>query len=173
MTAAATTDRHAPILVELAEMGLSLARAVHGKALAAETPAELAEMTLAFHRISRSVRQTLALDAKLERDRARQAQAAEIEAIRTRPQRTLDRKCQLRTAMQRAIWDEAEGAEAEILLDVLHDALNEESLSDDFLTDPIEVNIERIRHDLGMASAAVAGVQQDFPPGEGDRRSSA
>jgi lambda repressor-like predicted transcriptional regulator len=171
--AATTTGHHAPILAELAEMGLSLARAVHEKALAAETQADLAEMTLAFHRISRSLRQTLALEAKLERDRTRQAQAAEIGTIRTCPQRATERKAQLRTALEPIIWDEAEGEEAEVLLDVLDELLAEESLSDDFLAGSIEAHVERIRQDLGLAAAPAGVVAKDAAPAESGWRSSA
>jgi hypothetical protein len=52
---------------------LTLARSIHGRALAAEDDKAASDLGLAFHRISRSVRQTLALEAKLERDQRREA----------------------------------------------------------------------------------------------------
>src|SRR5690348_5288091 len=55
-------ERHGRILTELSELGASLARKVHAQAMEAETPDETATLTTAFHRISRSVRQTLALE---------------------------------------------------------------------------------------------------------------
>jgi hypothetical protein len=186
-TGATLTDRHAPILAELAEMGLSLARAVHEKALAAETPAELAEMTMAFHRISRSVRQTLALEAKLERDRARLEREVRAEAVRDHGHAVLRRRNQVRVAVERLVWTEAEGLEAERLIDELDDILEEEVLSDGFLAEPVEAHIERIRADLGLAADA-AGRETSPPPpcpddlapltstgagGESGRRSSA
>jgi hypothetical protein len=156
-------DRQAPVLAELAEMGLSLARAVHGKALAAETPAELAELTMAFHRISRSVRQTLALEAKLERERLRLEREARAEAMRDRGPAVLRRRNQVRLAVERLVWTEAEGLEAERLIDELDDILEEEVLSDDFLAEPVEAHIERIRADLGLA-ANHAGIDPAPPP---------
>jgi hypothetical protein len=70
-TPAEMQERHGAMLAELAELGLSLARDLHAAALAAETPAERQGLATAFHRISRSVRQTMALEAKLERDARR------------------------------------------------------------------------------------------------------
>jgi hypothetical protein len=157
------TDRHTPILAQLAEMGLGLARAAHGKALAAETPADFAALTLAFHRISRSLRQTLALEAKLERERLRLEREARAEAMRDHGHAVLRRRSQLRLAMERLVWTEAEGLEAERLIDELDDILEEEVLSDGFLAEPVEAHIERIRADLGLAADA-AGLEPSPPP---------
>jgi hypothetical protein len=147
-------ERHGRILTELAELGLSLARGLHERALAAETPKDAAEMGLAFHRISRSVRQTLALEAKLERDRHRQEQADRIEAAREGPNRIAQRKIQLRAAVERAIWTEVEGDEAERLVDDLSDFLDDEALSGDFLEQPLDAHIAQIRVDLGLSPSA-------------------
>jgi hypothetical protein len=169
-TDAATTDRHAAILADLAEMGLSLARAAHGKALAAETPAELAEMTLAFHRISRSVRQTLALEAKLERDRARRDLEVRAEAEAERQEAAERRKRQVRVAVERTIWAERESYdEAERLIDELDDVLTEEAFSEDFTAGSVEAHIERIRRDLGLTAPPA----KEAAPAEGGWRSSA
>ncbi len=54
--------------------------------------------------------------------------------------------------MERAVWTEAEGEEAERLLDELDDILEEETLSDAFTSDPVETHIQRIRADLGLAA---------------------
>src|SRR5688500_13108755 len=62
------TERHRQALTELAELGLSLARKIHAQAETVEDVEQAAELSLAFHRVSRSVRQTVALEAKLERD---------------------------------------------------------------------------------------------------------
>jgi hypothetical protein len=57
-------------------------------------------------------------------------------------------------AVERSIWNEAEGAEAERLLDELDDLLDEEALSDAFTEDPVEAHIARIRDDLGFLKSA-------------------
>jgi hypothetical protein len=74
--------------------------------------------------------------------------------------------------MERNIWDEAEGEEAEFLLEILDEVLTEESLCDDFAAAPIEVLVERIRQDLGLFSAPDAAAK-DAAPAESSRRSSA
>jgi hypothetical protein len=145
-------ERQDRILGELAELGLSLARAVHERALAAETPEATSELALAFHRISRSVRQTLALEAKIEHDRSRQDREVRADAARGRENGVTRRKHQLRMAVERSVWNEAEGAEAERLLDELDDILEEEVLSDAFTEGPLEAHIARIRADLGLAA---------------------
>ena len=151
---AQVAERQGRILGELAELGLSLARVVHERALAAETPEATSELALAFHRISRSVRQTLALEAKLERDRARNDVEVRAEAARRRDNDVTRRKHQVRMAVERLVWNEAEGAEAERLLDEFDDILEEEALSDAFTEGPVEAHIARLRADLGLSQSA-------------------
>jgi hypothetical protein len=166
-------ERHAPILAELAALGLSLARAAHEEALAAETPAAKAEMTLAFHRISRSVRQTLALEAKLARDRQQQQREVRAETVNQKEKAVYRRRSQVRLAVERLIWTEAEGQEAERLFSDLDDILEEEVLYDSFTVDPVEAHIARICTALGLTAAAPHdGMLTEFPPDESGRRSS-
>jgi hypothetical protein len=66
--------RHAAVLARLTELGLALAERVQAEAMAATGADELDRMSQAFHRVSRSVRMSVALEAKLaraERDEAR------------------------------------------------------------------------------------------------------
>ncbi|MBS0332566.1 MAG: hypothetical protein JSS35_07350, partial [Proteobacteria bacterium] len=132
------------MLAELSELGLSLARELHGRALAAETPAEADRLALAFQRVSRGVRQTFALELKIDRDRracdrdrkaedreeavrlAQQAaEAREAEARAAAPEPLAPevarrrasieaRKTRVTQVMARLIWTEAEGDESEI-----------------------------------------------------------
>jgi hypothetical protein len=167
--ATAKTERQDRILAELSELGLTLARGLHGRALAAETAEEAQALSLAFHRISRSVRQTIALETKLDRERSRQDSDDRREAARRNEASATRRKAQVRLAVERAIWTEAEGLEAERLLDELDDVLEEGALSDGFLDDPVAL-IARIQDDLGLAAANVrprpaGGVhEQGIPP---------
>lgn len=147
-------QRHGRILARLSELGLSLAETVHQRALAAETPAETAELGLAFHRISRSVRQTLALEAQLERGRLQDAAQDRAVAERSREALVQHRRAQVRLAVERLIWDEHEDRdEVEDLLDGLHQRLDLQSLTDDFITTPVEAHIQRLCADLGLAHA--------------------
>jgi hypothetical protein len=143
-------ERHGRILARLSELGLSLAETVHERALAAETTEETAELGLAFHRISRSVRQTLALEAKLERERQQ-----ELAQDRAKAQGGWEgarrREVQVRLAMERAILDECDEDEVEERLDGLRDRLELESIAGGFAADtPVEAHIARLRIDLGL-----------------------
>ena len=88
-------ERHAQVLAELAELGLGVARRLAELALTAETPKEAADLGVAFHRVSRSVRQTLALDAKLARDHLRLGAEVREEAQADRRVRLERRKGQI------------------------------------------------------------------------------
>src|ERR1700761_3531589 len=82
-SAAVRRERQDAVLAELSELGLTLARDLHARALAAETPVEAEKLALAFPRVSRGVRQTCALELKLERARRlvdREAATDELEA---------------------------------------------------------------------------------------------
>ena len=72
------------MLRELADIGMEIARAVQGEvraqaetAVETEAPRLVADLGLAFSRVSRAVRQTLALEARLEDDRQERRRAAE------------------------------------------------------------------------------------------------
>lgn len=141
------------MLSELAELSMSLARKLHGQAMAAEGQAQ-ADLALAFQRVSRSLRQTLALQDKLERDRRlAERQAAEDAARETRA-RIHRRERQVRNALSPLVWDEAEGDEdeADPRLDRLHDLITEAAEQDDFLSLPLETCIARIRADLRLSA---------------------
>jgi hypothetical protein len=149
-------ERHGRVLAELAELGLTLARALHEKALAAETPQEACELGLAFHRISRSVRQTLALEARLERERLRLAREAREErhaAERQRQDGLPQRKARVRAAVERLIYTEADETEIEALLEELEPCLAAAALTDDFVLGPVQAQVDRICADLGLAPA--------------------
>lgn len=61
-------ERGPQILGQLAELDLELAKHVHAQALATDDPALVAELSHAYQRVSRCVRQTLALQARLKRE---------------------------------------------------------------------------------------------------------
>jgi hypothetical protein len=74
------------MLRELADIGMEMARALQGEVRAraevveddaADPSRSVAELGLAFSRVSRAVRQTLALEARLEDDRLARERAAE------------------------------------------------------------------------------------------------
>jgi len=73
------SDRIAARLERLAEMDLAAAEHVHAQLLASAEPKTTAELSRAYQRASRTLRQTLMLQMKHERDQA----AAEARAART------------------------------------------------------------------------------------------
>lgn len=147
------TCRHGRILAELSELGLALARDFQARALATVDDTAAAGLGLAFHRAARSVRQSVALEARLERDRRRDDREAKAFAARDTQDRVLKRKAQARAAVTRLIWTEAEGEEAEALLEDLEDRLSEVALDDDFSRGPLETDITRLSADLGLCPA--------------------
>ena len=58
------------MLARLAACDLSAAERVHGRMMAAEEVSEIAELGRTYQRIARSLRQTLALKARLTREQA-------------------------------------------------------------------------------------------------------
>lgn len=86
--------RHGAVLARLTELGLALAERVQAEAMAATGAEDLDRMSQAFHRVSRSVRMSMALEAKLaraEREEAR-AQARAEEGARELPEIRLVRQ---------------------------------------------------------------------------------
>ena len=146
------TERHLRILQELADIGMELARAVKARALDPEAePAAAAELVLTFSRIARAVRQTVALEARIDRDR----QAAAVERAERRVRETLDRalrrKARVRDLVERAIDSEASGAAAEDLLLDLDERLEDADDLAGFADRPVAEIVARICGDLGVA----------------------
>ena len=157
--AAEMMQRHGRTLARLTELGLALAERTQAQAVAAldaEDPEAAADLGLTFHRISRSVRQSIALEAKLVRDAARAEREAADEAERKRtailrdPVAMVRRKAAVREAIERLIWTEREGEEAEELLDLLETRLAPGGLDDEVYLEPLEDHIARLCADLGL-----------------------
>jgi hypothetical protein len=169
MRDAARRERQDAVLAELSELGLTLARELHARALAAETPQEADKLALAFQRVSRGVRQTFALELKIERARnedereaARQARLGAADpGYRDEPidpevaatqARYGERFRRVRGALKRLMWDEADRDEEEfeILSDDLEHRLDEAALREDFFDAPIDALIRQIKADMGL-----------------------
>jgi len=140
------------ILGELTELGLTLARDLHARALAAETAQEAQALGLAFQRVSRSVRQCLALEARMEREAKADAREAVDRTRLDRDVRIRDVKRRVGEAMDRLIWTEADGDcdGIEMLDEDLALRLDEMALAEDFLKIPLETLVERLAVDMGL-----------------------
>lgn len=165
-------DRHTRQLAELAELGMVLARELSDRPM--ET-AEAAEgLALAFHRIARTVRLTLALESRLAREAG---EVRRLHRIGVR-QRNEARVPQVRHALTRDIWNETDGEDAEALLEDLEELLDEDVLFGRLLDGPVEAAIARIRADLGLAATELgldldrdlAALAPDLSPDRGPDR---
>ena len=139
------------MLGDFAELALSLARDLHQAALAADDAGEKARLADGCHRMGRGLRQSLALQARLERDAKCAARedaacaAAEAEARRVR------RKTQVKAGIERLVWSEYEPAdeEAEELLERLDLLLDAEAEQDGFEQQDPELQIAKLCRAIG------------------------
>lgn len=156
------TEKHARILGELAEFGLDFARKLHGQGMAAETPEETASVARAFHTVSRSIRQSVALEAKLARealqrereDRADAERLARDEDLseRFRAQAPiLARRSRLSNVLERIVYAESEDEdEAERLVEEIDERLDDEAKAPDFLEHALDDQITRLCREFGL-----------------------
>ena len=178
-------ERAAAILGELAELGLMLARELATQARAAEDPEQQAILATAFQKTSRTVRLTLALDAKLDREAARaareaaehdarpapaqpqaQAPAQATPAVPARRSPIEARKNRLRNLLNRLIWNESEGDsdEYEVLFDDLNTRLEWAAETPGFAETPVEVLARRVAADMGLSGELRFTAATPAPP---------
>ena len=163
MTPTPALSRDEEMLAAIAERDFALACRVHDEAMAADRES-LPELARAYQRATRSLRQTLALKARLARERDEQQRKAGVRAEAGRAARIHHKQSQVRAPLERAIWDEHEdddSAEQAILR--LGELLDEAALADGFLDEPVERLIVRLAETLGyqveITSAASATPQ--------------
>ncbi|MFN3523452.1 MAG: hypothetical protein ACK4YQ_14490 [Phenylobacterium sp.] len=166
------TERQGRVLSELCDMGLELTRKLHRMAMDCEDAEEAQRLAAAFHRLSRSVRQTLALEAQLERQARRDLLEAEHRAEAARARRLEQRTDQADARLTRLIWTEADPAEAYQLHRLMGVLLADEAAQDRFLEGPLTAVIDRIREDLGLGCEAEDDEDLEPPP-LGDREAAA
>ena len=171
-------DRDEEMLSRLAEFDLAAAERVHGRLMAAEDAAEIAELGRTYQRVARSLRQTLALKAKLKRDRETAAKDAPTRA--PGGVAVARRIRELRTAVGRVIWAEAESADYGTMMEeAFEDVLTREMLTDAFCAEPLDDHVARICLDLNLVLENIDRWRDlpdppddDDPPDEADRMSS-
>jgi hypothetical protein len=149
-------ERHARVLARLTELGLALAERTFEEAEAAETPEQRVELVKTFHVISRSVRQSVALEARLARQQALDAREAERIAAAAPPRKPsgveLSRRINtVRDAVTRVIWQETEDDDTAAWLEEgLDEDLALACLRDDFCAEPLDDHIVRLCIELGL-----------------------
>ena len=141
------------ILHELVEMATDIARAVHRQATA-EQPAEPAaaptptpDPTIAFDRIARTLRRTIALARKLSDPTP--PRPAQLRADRSNERRLAARK-QIIREVEDTIQRRTDGAEAEALHAEFYERLDDPDLDDDLDQHPVAEIIKDICRDFGI-----------------------
>jgi len=164
-------DEDIRLLDELSGLGMAMSRDFHGRCLAVGDAREAADLALGFQRTSRSVRQTIALKAKLLRDRVLFGREDKTHQTRETEHRMLIRKAQVRLAVERTVWNETDGPEAERLLGELDDILEAETFNDDFVQGEVATFIARICQELGVTPpVSVSADDLSSPVGGGGPR---
>jgi hypothetical protein len=177
----ASVDPAEAMLAELAGLDLSLARHVHACAVGTDDAAEVADLARAYQRIARSVRQSLALHARLKRERLREERdhppppEPRPPTPMREPARIAERKAALRAAAQRVVWAEYEDSEDEDEPGYHFDTLEErlELLGRDnafgliargqaWDVEPLDEHIARFCGDMGLPEVA-ARAWRDLP----------
>ena len=116
------------------------------------------------------MRQSIALEAKLVRDAARAERDAAAESERKRtailrdPVAMVRRKAAVQEAIEKVIWNEREGEEADYLLDLLETRLTVGGFDDDFCLEPLETHVARLCADLGLPLPSETAETPAFTP---------
>lgn len=161
-------DLDAQMLAELAEMDLSATKHVHARLIAATEPDEVADMARAYGRVSRMLRQTLALKAKLAQDAARSQPLASGPAwargvpptpgcLSAQGFRVDDRVMELQAAVDRVLDVEIDDPlRYEALIERLDRELDDWVLEDDFADVPLDAQVLRVCRRLGLSEDLAA-----------------
>lgn len=165
------TEEEAQGLTELAQHDLALARDFARRAMAAEDNDEANELARSYQRAARSYRQTLAAKARLKRDLA---VAAKTQAATPRPKpggsAVARRIGELRTALIRLAWTEAERPEVEgetvdfataaqalgWYREEIEGNISEACFKDDFCNAPLDDRVAGMALELGFRSDEIA-----------------
>jgi len=141
----------------LAARDLRLALGFADRAEAAEDPEVANGLARSYQRAARSYRQTLALKARLVRDRKREDREDRKDgeaAARDSEARREKRKVDIKNALESLIWDQAENEiEGHLLMGKFEDRLAVEIESEDFEREPLHAIVSRICAAMGLAGA--------------------
>lgn len=156
-------ERHSRVLAELAEVGMVMVRRLGEAMLRIEDIQVQAQIGLAYHRVSRAVRQTMALEFRLAQ--AAQREAAAVKTASPSPTPTSAAKPP-RPASEQVGWNEYERSDSDEVLDVLDELLETEDLDADVIHEVVETTMARLRQDLAADPLLVkAGVLVPDDPG--------
>ena len=140
------TEAQTQALGIFADAVLKLALDVQQQALATEDVDQKVKLAGAVHQLGRSLRQTIALQAKLAREARRDADHAATQDDVRRARAIPQKQQAVRRAVERLVWTEYErdDDEAEQMLADLDEFLDDEAFEPGFLETPVEVLVARI-----------------------------
>ena len=150
--------RHGRVLGELAETGMVMVRKLSDAMLAADDAQTIAQLGLAYHRASRAVRQTIALEFRLFYGKPSETRPA-ASAPPPNPKPTPTRPPAIRTG-----WNEYERDDSREELDDLDDLLDAETLDMDAIDETVEACLNGIRRDLDIDLPALLGPATSAKP---------
>jgi len=142
MSNATDTAAEEALLMELAQLGMGLARQVHAAALATTDTDKLVALTNAYCRVSRGVRQSLALKARFASGTVVVERASRAEAGPSAP-------AEPRPEVERPDWNEYERPD-------WNERFATEALDVDLTIDDVDACRARIARDLTVVSRAPA-----------------
>ena len=145
------TDRHAAALAEFADLCLQSARDLAARQLAADDASEAAELASALHKVGRSLRQSMALEAKLRRDQEQGVRDTEARTAQVEQQRRKRRREAVEKAVEYMIWDEAED-DGHDLIERLEAVLDMDMQFETFGDEPLEAQIAHLRDRMGLGT---------------------
>ena len=156
MDAATTPDRDQAMLAELAELDMALARKLQACAMAAEEPQVLADLARTYQRVARSLRQTLALKARLHRQARDMARDFPPPAPPRDSAHLLKRCDEVGAAVRRIVFDEKEGEEADYLFELIDDRLRHWVRNDAVGHGDLDGDIATMCLDFGLSAQGAA-----------------
>lgn len=152
-------ERHGRVLAELAEAGMAMVRRLSETMARTDDVQTQAQLGLAFHRVSRAVRQTMALEFRLAQDARREDSGAVAPAPTKPPPKpelaaaATPEPASPRAPAERTGWSEYESDDADEALDALDALLEAEDFDLDAAHEAVEVCIARIRQDIAAGPA--------------------
>jgi len=154
----ALIERQLRLLGELAELGLNIARAVERQACEATSQATGAaqvvtgDVWLAYARVARAVRLTVALQSALMRDLQALDEVTERHLKGGRSNAAQRRKARVRRILDRVIEAEvADAAEGERLAGEARERLEHDDIYGDVLSKPVGEIVALVCRDLGLS----------------------
>ena len=152
------------LLARFAEQAAELAGALHARAMAAADDGAMCDLSLAFQRTGRAMRQSLALRLKLRREALEGGREDDVRARREGMRRNVRRAADLESRMVEEITEATEDEDVrERLFDDLNEAIFEDTIKAGYAGQDIEAQLSSLRRRLKL-EAVRAGIELEPEP---------